>query len=117
MSLHNLRTTVTPTELSALDSVIGAFSRELNKKPYNELTYAEQRYKEDISQARCWIAAQKEELYKEWEALPPGSHLKEAYRDQVWTWSDRDLEAIPETDTTDLSWLERPTHLPERPEQ
>ena len=33
--------------------------------------------------AMKWLASVKESLWETWAALPEGSHLKEAYRDDV----------------------------------
>ena len=55
------------------------------------LTDAEYRRLDAAERANRWLAAQSELLYNEWESLPEGSHLKAAYSDRVWTWSDRDL--------------------------
>lgn len=78
MSLHNLNTTITPHEVAALFEVL---QKSTADDTYREL-------------ANTWIAAQKERLFTEWDLLPEGSHLKEAYSSFVWTWSDRDLEAM-----------------------
>ena len=32
------------------------------------------------------------DLYERWKGLPDGDHLKEAYRDEVWTLDDTDLK-------------------------
>lgn len=106
MSLHNLPTTLTPKEHAALHNAVIRCLLNGDK---------DEQLQQDCELAGQWLAAQAERFYQAWEQLPEGSHLKEAYRDQVWTWSDRDLEAIPEGDTTELSWLERPTNTPERP--
>ena len=64
----------------------------------------------ECNTARLWLTAQSERFYEEWTALPAGSHLKAAYDDEVWTWSDRDLEAMPETDPAELAKLVRPDY-------
>ena len=73
MSLHNLYTTLTPAEFAELQELANKSGKRLAKR---------------------WVAAQAEAFYQEWEALPDGSHLKGIYRDEVWTWSDRDLAAM-----------------------
>lgn len=75
MSLHNLNTTLTPAEFAELQELANRSDKRL---------------------AKCWVAAQAEAFYQEWKVLPDGCHLKEAYRDEVWTWSDRDLAAMDE---------------------
>ena len=92
MSLHNLNTTITPHEVAALFEVL-------------QKSQADDTYKE---LAAGWIAAQKERLFTEWEMLPEGSHLKEAYSSFVWTWSDRDLEAMDAEVPEGLNFV-RPT--------
>ena len=42
-------------------------------------------------EAYKWIAYVRDELWSEWKNLNDGSHLKEAYRDEVWSWNDEDL--------------------------
>ena len=97
MSLHNLSTTITPAEHAALfnavtatHSVVGKRQREAldNRTP---LSSQDQCLLRDCEAALLWLNAQSERFYQEWAALPNGSHLKSAYADQVWTWSDRDL--------------------------
>ena len=82
MSLHRHSTVVTPAELDALANAVALLPDD------GDIQGKETAY--------LWIASVREELYKEWEALDEGSHLKEAYRDSVWAWSDRDLAAMPE---------------------
>lgn len=108
MSLHNLETTLTPDEHTALFNAVMHVRLELGDKKREalakreELGMADQYLYDNCETAALWLAAQSEKLYQEWAALPAGSHLKEAYSEHVWTWSDRDLAAIPEADLTDL---------------
>ncbi len=99
MSLHNLSTTITPAEHRALWNVLIHTQEQLRAKT-GERDHADRYLATECDTARLWLNAQSERLYQEWEALPEGSHLKCAYDDVVWTWSDRDLEAMPEADTT-----------------
>ena len=89
MTLHNLRTTITPAEFAELQSLANQSDSDLAKR---------------------WVAAVAEELYQEWAKLEDGSHLKEAYRDEVWTWSDRDLAEAPEADPEEFVRFVRPVH-------
>ena len=97
MTLHNLQTTITPAEHTALHNAVTHVRLALQAKKdealakREALSPEEQRAYEEAETAALWLAAQAERLYEEWLALPPGSHLKQAYADQVWTWSDRDL--------------------------
>jgi hypothetical protein len=84
MSLQYHQTLVTPFEVAALHAVI-ATARE--HRPEGD---------PDIETAYRWLAYARSGLFEQWRALPPGHHLKEAYRDAVWTWDDQDLAAIPE---------------------
>ena len=102
MSLHNLHTTLTPAEHTALYNAVTHVRLAMQAKKSaalesrEELSTADQYLYDNCETAALWLAAQSEKLYKEWEALPEGSHLKEAYAEQVWTWSDRDLAAKPD---------------------
>ena len=97
MTLHNLQTTITPAEHTALHNVLSEVRGVLQAKKdraviqREALSPEEQRAYEEAETAALWLAAQAERFYEEWASLPSGSHLKEAYADQVWTWSDRDL--------------------------
>ena len=46
---------------------------------------------EDATTLMKWLSYVKDELYKEWNNLPEGSHLKAAYADDVWSWNDEDI--------------------------
>ena len=116
MSLHNLPTTITPAEHNALYNAV-IYAREAIQAKRNEalaqrgeMSKSDQYLYDNCETAALWLAAQSEKLYKEWDALPEGSHLKEAYAEQVWTWSDRDLAATPEPDHEDWNFVK-----PERP--
>ncbi len=42
-------------------------------------------------EAYRWLAYVRDELYSTWRELNNGSHLKEAYRSDVWCWNDEDI--------------------------
>ena len=68
---------ITPEAVAALSNVIlAAVSKDASP---------------DAEAAYKWLAYVRESLYNNWQALPDGSHLKDAYRDEVWSWSDLDL--------------------------
>ena len=46
---------------------------------------------EEHPEAYRWLCYVRAELYDEWRKLSKGSHLKDAYSDDVWTWNDNDL--------------------------
>lgn len=106
MSLHNLKTTVTPEEVAAIETLVQAVAARLKDKVLKreELTPEETALMEAGNNVNAWVAAQHDALYEAWAALPQGSHLKQAYADQVWTWSDRDLAEEPEAPDEDLSF-------------
>ena len=84
MSLQYHQTLITPFEVAALHEVI-AVARQHREEgdPVVETAYR-------------WLCHARSGLYAEWCALPDGHHLRDAYRDEVWTWDDQDLAAIPE---------------------
>lgn len=108
MSLHNLSTTITPDEHAALSYVLNTLRREKAEQKQQalrerrELSADEERVWDRMETAQLWLAAQSERFYEAWNALPAGSHLKEAYSDQVWEWSDRDLVEAPDVDPADV---------------
>ena len=115
MSLHNLDTTLTPAEHTALCNAVTAIHQQVAERrakaleERTELDSADVYLLQNCETALLWLNAQSEKLYQEWVALPAGSHLKEAYADQVWTWSDRDLvAAVPPTDDGSLEAFTRP---------
>jgi hypothetical protein len=79
MSLQYHQTLITPFEVAALHNLIA----RAEQGPDRDTAYR-------------WLCHARSGLYEEWKALPDGHHLKEAYRDVVWTWDDQDLAAIPE---------------------
>ena len=108
MSLHNLETTVSPAEVAAISKLVVAAAKQLNTADKIEkrqaLTHEEQLLLDAGNTAGAWVAAQHEALYEEWAKLPEGSHLKEAYANEVWTWSDRDLENMPDNPEPEGGW-------------
>ena len=93
MSLHNLQTTLTPDELLAIQNCLDHIGIKLREKQADrqELSSSEAYLLDCYERGRKWAAAQSELLYEEWAKLPPGSHLKEAYAEDIWMHSDRDL--------------------------
>ena len=112
MSLHNLETSLTPAEHTALWNVLVRLQEDTRAKyekaiaNREELSHADAYLRQNMETARLWLNNQSEKFYQEWESLPAGSHLKAAYEEQVWTWSDRDMAAMTSTE---------PTEKPERP--
>ena len=105
MSLHNLPTTITPTEHEALGDLLELIGESVRESTQEDL-------KRTYQLATRWHAAQGEAFFQEWACLQDGSHLKAAYEDMVWKWSDRDLEAMGETD---LNFIKGLDIKPERP--
>lgn len=118
MSLHNMQTTLTPDELCAIQNCITQCLIAQREKRAETLESCTELDSADLYRLQCaetaskWAAAQSELLYETWEALPEGSHLKEAYRDDIWMHSDRDLAAMPKG-----GWEEKPLRkrAPRRP--
>ena len=114
MSLHNLDTTLTPDEHNALYNAVTHVRLAIGEKKREALAKREELSSADQYLYRCcetaalWLANQSEKFYQEWESLPAGSHLKEAYSEQVWTWSDRDLAAMSGTEPSDAPEVDRP---------
>jgi len=78
MSLQYHQTLITPFEVGALHNLIATAP----DGPDREIAYR-------------WLCHARSGLYEEWCALPPGHHLKDAYRKEVWQWDDQDLASIP----------------------
>lgn len=79
MSLQYHQTLITPFEVAALHNLIAS----AEEGPDRDTAYK-------------WLAYARSGLFEAWQALPDGHHLKEAYRDQTWTWDDQDLARIPD---------------------
>ena len=93
MTLHNHDTQVTPHEVACLHNVLSYARKAVQAKrdAGETLTDWDWLVEQHTETATRWLASVKETLYADWLELPEGSHLKHAYRDEVWTWSDRDL--------------------------
>lgn len=79
MSLQYHQTLIAPFEVAALHNLIA----RAEQGPDRDTAYR-------------WLCHVRSGLFAEWQALPEGHHLKEAYKDEVWTWTDEDLAAIPD---------------------
>ena len=90
MSLQYHQTLITPFEVAAL---------------HNLIAHAEQGPDRDT--AYRWLCHVRSGLFAEWQALPVGHHLKDAYREEVWTWDDQDLASIPEDRLVDPEEVSR----------
>ena len=73
------QTLVSPIEVQALHNLIARAA----DSPDKEVAYR-------------WLCHARSGLFAEWQALPDGHHVKEAYRDEAWKWDDQDLASIPE---------------------
>ena len=80
MSLHYHQTLITPFEVGALHNLIA----RAEDGPDKEVAYR-------------WLCQARSGLFAEWQALPDGHHLKDAYRDEVWQWDDQNLAAVPDS--------------------
>ena len=96
MSLHSCEVAISPYEVKCLHNVLCSMrshlqaKRDAGEKPSDHEWLLELQ----VADGQRWLASVCERLYAEWEALPDGSHLKAAYADEVWAWSDRDLAAF-----------------------
>jgi hypothetical protein len=79
MSVQYHQTLITPFEVRALHNLIA----RAEGGPDKQVAYR-------------WLCHARSGLFAEWQALPDGHHLKDAYRDEVWQWDDQDLASIPE---------------------
>jgi hypothetical protein len=98
MSLHYCDVRISPYEVKCLHNLICRMrsSMQAKREAGEKLSDSDWLIELQVDDAWRWLASVRELLYAEWEALPDGSHLKAAYADEVWTWSDRDLASIPE---------------------
>ncbi len=92
-NLHNHTTQLTPHEVACLHNALAYAAKAVQAKRDNgdTLTDWDWLVEQHTTTAQRWLASVKESLWASWAELPEGSHLKHAYRDEVWTWSDRDL--------------------------
>ena len=79
MTLQYHQTLITPFEIGALHNLIARAEEGTDK----EVAYR-------------WLCHVRSSLFTEWQALPEGHHLKDAYRDEVWKFDDQDLASIPQ---------------------
>lgn len=103
---QNLRfhqVTITPEDHRALHNVVSYLRRQLEEKRRNhleddgpELTYFEDLLLKQAGDLERWKDYVSQSLFKTWQSLPDGDHLKHSYADEVWTWDDQDLASIPE---------------------
>ena len=91
--MHYLPTQITPEEATDIQQVAQALLRQLEAKPTEELTYHEELLLAQAKRALRWSAYVRHQLYDAWAQLPDGDHLKDVYRDEVWTWNDEDIAA------------------------
>lgn len=78
MTVHYHQTLITPAEAGALHRLVAQASEGRDR----ELIYR-------------WLCHVRSGLFAEWQTLPDGHHLKEAYREDVWQWDDQDLTGRP----------------------
>ena len=74
---------ISPEEEAALSDCVSAFKDLIVEDDAFSTKEAELAYK--------WLTYVREVLHETWQSLPPGSHMKDAYRDDVWAWNDNDL--------------------------
>ena len=104
--------TLTPDVVHCLHNVLASYRANLQDQPESPERWARE---EETTRLYRWLTYVRQSLFRTWQELPAGDHLKEAYRDEVWSWDDQDLAAGPEADTlpgledVDLSALRRPT--------
>ena len=99
--INNLRfheVVITPEDHRCLSSVVNSVLSELRKKHQDSLfskseplTPNEQTLLQECEQLESWTSYVSQSLYQTWRDLPEGDHLKNSYRDQVWTWDDQDI--------------------------
>ena len=74
---------ISPEEEAALSECISEYQSTLVDPDPHTARSADLAYK--------WVCYVREVLTGEWNRLPEGSHLKDAYVDDVWTWNDSDF--------------------------
>lgn len=85
--------TLTPDVVHCLHNVLARYRADLQDQPDTPGRLVQEQEAERLYR---WLAYTRQSLYRCWQELPNGDHLKEAYRDEVWTWDDQDLASIPE---------------------
>ena len=74
--------TLTPEALDALHNLAFDAAAKADKKGKRDV---------NADTANKWLAYAKGEVFKHWQELPEGNHLKSAYLMDVWSWDDGDL--------------------------
>tara|TARA_B110000444_G_C18706644_1_gene531635 strand:- start:650 stop:931 length:282 start_codon:yes stop_codon:yes gene_type:complete len=89
----SLKATVTITyeEHQALCNVLGTLEYLLTLDDEALSQDRQITLKSELSLSKCVLAGIASELYKEYQALPNGNHLKLAYEDRIWSIDDTDL--------------------------
>jgi hypothetical protein len=72
---------ITPEEVDAISNVVASFKQV----EFDEFTDS------DAAVVHKWVSYVKHVLFNKWADLEDGDHMKEAYRDEVWSWTDNDL--------------------------
>jgi hypothetical protein len=109
--------TLTPDVVHCLHNVLASYRANLQDQPESPERWARE---EEATRLYRWLTYVRQSLFLTWQDLPAGDHLKEAYREEVWTWDDQDLASIPEdrlvspddlpgSDAVDLQGFRRPT--------
>lgn len=102
MTLHYHQTTITPRELGYIHNLLSEIRRTLGTKDQSTLSYWEDQLVKESELLSQWTGNVKHELYKKWVDLPEGDHLKESYRNDVWTWDDQDISSLHLKDSDEL---------------
>lgn len=89
--------TLTPDTVRCLHNVLGRYQADLRDKPEGEGKWVAEQEAERLYR---WLAYARQSLFRAWQELPDGDHLKEAYRNEAWTWTDEDLANAKEVRAT-----------------
>ena len=98
MTLHYHQTTITPRELGYIHNLVSNVLMTIGTKDITTLSEWEHQLLKETDLVRQWTGHVKHELFDQWEQLPEGDHLKESYRDEVWTWDDQDISQVRRND-------------------
>ena len=85
--------TLTPDVVGCLHNVLARHRASLQDQPEGEGKWVAE---QEATRLYRWLTYTRQSLYRCWQELPEGDHLKEAYRDEAWAWDDTDLASIPE---------------------
>ena len=85
--------TLTPDVVHCLHNVLARYRANLQDQPESEGKWVAE---QEATRLYRWLTYTRQSLFRTWQELPDGDHLKEAYRDEVWSWDDQDLASIPE---------------------